>query len=140
MKRRLFIPYPLLRLAVALGFTLLTTIILVQSSSQPMMGPPAPPGKPTLEREILLTLAHIAAFMLLVTLWYYALLPVLPFQRALFVAVAFTLIYGVLTELAQSFVPDRQVSLFDIAVNWSSAAMTGWWIARGEGARDNTPQ
>jgi VanZ family protein len=115
---------PLLRYFPAIAFTLLCTVMLVQSSSQPMVGPPAPPGEPDLMREILLTFGHIGAFSGVVSLWCWALLPALSLRRALFVAVGFALIYGGLTEFAQSFVPDREVSLFDLAVNWTTTAIT----------------
>ena len=55
----------------------------------------------------------------LVMLWWWALSTSLAEPRALFVAVGFALIFGVMTEVAQSAVPDREVSLFDLAVNWS---------------------
>lgn len=111
-----------------MGFTLLTTVLLVQSSSQPIVGPPAPPGAPDLKREIELTIGHIVVFTTLVGLWWWALLPDLPSERALFVAVGFALIYGVITELAQSVVPDREVSFYDVAVNWCSTALAAWLI------------
>lgn len=107
------------RLALAPGWTLLVTVLLVQSSSQPLVGPPAPPGPPDLRREIELTMGHIAAFLPLVTLWWWALLPFLPSPRAIFVAAGFALVFGVLTELAQTAVADRQASLYDLAINWS---------------------
>lgn len=124
------VTHPLFRHALALGFTLFTTVLLVQSSSKPMVGPPAPPGAPDLKREIELTIGHIVAFGTLVSLWWWALLPDFPSKRALFVAVGFALIYGVITEIAQSAVPDREVSLFDVAVNWSTTALTAYWIVR----------
>jgi VanZ family protein len=46
------------------------------------------------------------------------------------VAVGFALIYGIITEVAQSFVPDRQVSLFDLGVNWSTTLLTAFALNR----------
>jgi VanZ family protein len=117
------------RWALALGFTLLSTVMLVQSSARPIVGPPAPPGPPDLQREILLTLGHVVVFFILVVLWWWALRPGRPSARALFVAVGFALIFGVLTELAQTLLPDRQASLFDLAVNWSVTIGTASLIA-----------
>ena len=116
------------RRAVALGFTLLTTVMLVQSSSHPIVGPPAPPGAPDLKREIELTIGHVVVFTSLVGLWWWAFLPDLPSRRALFVAVGFALIYGVITELAQTAVPDREVSLYDVVMNWCSTALAATFI------------
>jgi VanZ family protein len=110
---------PFVRYALAFAWTLLVTVMLVQSSSQPVVGPPAPPGAPDLTREIELTIGHIITFFVLVVLWWWALEPRLKGPRALFVAVGFALIFGVITELAQSIVPDREASLFDLAVNWT---------------------
>jgi VanZ family protein len=124
------ITHPFFRRTLALSFTLLTTVLLVQSSSKPILGPPAPSGHPDLMREIELTFGHIVAFGTLVSLWWWALVPNLPSQRALFVAVGFALIYGVITELAQSAVPDREVSLFDVAVNWCTTALTAVTIVQ----------
>lgn len=118
------VSHPMVRRLVALTFTLLATIMLVQSSSQPMLGPAAPPGPPDLKREMELTTGHVVVFSSLVILWWWALLPNLPFGSALFVAVGFALIFGVVTELAQSVVPDRQLSLFDIGVNWTTTLLT----------------
>ena len=111
------------RIALAFGWTILVTIMLVQSSGQPMVGPPAPPGQPSLTRELELTAGHVVTFFVLVVLWWWALSSSLTEPRALFVAVGFALIFGILTEFAQSAVPDRQVSLFDLAVNWSVTIM-----------------
>jgi hypothetical protein len=86
--------HSMVRRGLALCFTVLTTVLLVQSSSHPIVGPPAPPGAPDLKREIVLTIGHIVAFASLVVLWWSALLPDLPSRRALFVAVGFALIYG----------------------------------------------
>lgn len=122
--------HPLIRYSLTIAFTLLCTVVLVQSSSQPIIGAPAPPGHPDLKREIELTLGHIIGFSLLVILWSWAFVAHLPLKRALFVAVGFALIYGLITEFAQSFVPDRQVSLYDIAVNWTTTAVAAFIVRR----------
>ena len=111
------------RLALAFAWTILVTVMLVQSSGHPMVGPPAPPGEPSLTRELELTAGHVVTFFVLVVLWWWSLSSSLSEPRALFVAVGFALIFGILTEVAQSAVPDRQVSLFDLAVNWSVTIM-----------------
>src|SRR5687767_13665029 len=90
---------PAARWALAIVYTLLVTVLLVQSSSQPIVGPPAPPGMPDLKREIELTLAHIVVFSALVVVWWWALLTVLPTHRAIFVTLTFVLAFGVITEV-----------------------------------------
>ena len=102
------------RQAVALAYTALLTVMLLQSSSHPYVGPAAPPGAPDPTRELLLTSAHIIGFALLVILWWKAFAPS---PRALLMSVLVALILGVVTELLQNFVPDRSASLFDLATN-----------------------
>lgn len=116
---------PAARWTVALVYTLFVTVLLVQSSSQPVVGPPAPPGAPDLRREIELIAGHVVVFAVLVVVWWWALSAILPVTRAMFVTLGFALIYGVITELAQVAVADREPSLFDVAVNWTVTVATG---------------
>lgn len=118
------------RAGLALVYTLLMTVALLQSSSRPLIGPPAPPGPPDLGREILLTSGHIVGFALLTLLWWWALRAWQPVMHALFAAAAFALIFGLITELAQNFVPDRSASTFDLATNWLVTLVTAWAIHR----------
>jgi len=110
----------------ALAWTALVTLVLVQSSSQPVVGPAAPPGPPTLEREILLTSGHIVAFSILTFLWWWALLTISP--RPLLHAILIGLALGIVTEWAQTLVPDRSASLFDMATNIVVIGLTAWVI------------
>lgn len=116
------------RWCYALAYTALVTVMLVQSSSQPIVGPPAPPGPPDLLRELELTMGHIVAFAGLVVLLWWALVALLPTPRALFVAVSFAIIFGLMTEVAQTLVADRQASLFDLAVNWTVTVFVSTYI------------
>jgi VanZ family protein len=108
---------PLTWQIAALVYTALLTLLLLQSSSQPIVGPAAPPGPPDLGREILLTSGHIVGFALLVLVWWWALSITSNFSRALVLTVVISLTLGIVTELLQNFVPDRSSSLFDLAVN-----------------------
>lgn len=121
----------------ALAYTLLVTVLLVQSSSQPIIGPAAPPDPPDLERELMLTLGHVVSFSGLVVLWWWAILALLPPPRALFVSVGFAIVFGLLTEMAQTLVGDRQASLFDLAVNWTSTVFVATVIL--ERVRERRP-
>jgi VanZ family protein len=120
--------HPLARWSAALGWTALVLVLLLQSSSQPIIGPAAPPGDPPLEREILLTAGHVVAFAGLTTLWWWALSLHTGPQRSLLLAVMVALLIGVLTELAQAAVPDRAASWFDIGVNVLVTLATAWRI------------
>lgn len=118
--------HPTLRFVYALVWTALVTLLLVQSSSHPVVGPAAPLGQPSLEREILLTSGHIIAFSILTFLWWWALLRIS--QHPLTMAIVIGLILGIVTEWAQSFVPDRSASLFDLATNIVVIGVTAWLI------------
>lgn len=115
---------------MALGWTALLLVMLLQSSSQPLLGPAAPPGPITLEREILLTIGHIVGFAVLTVLWWWALLPRSSHERALVLAVMVALVIGTFTELAQASVPDRVASVYDLVVNTLAVLVTAWVIRR----------
>jgi len=121
---------PALRLVCALGWTALVLILLLQSSSEPVIGPSAPPGQPTLAREILLTTGHIVGFGLMTALWWWALITLLPARSALTGAIIIALVVGVTTEMAQAALPDRTPSLFDLAVNVVATLATARGIQR----------
>jgi VanZ family protein len=121
---------PALRWFAALAWTALLLLTLLQSSSQPVIGPPAPPGDPSLERELLLTLGHIIGFAGLTLVWRWALADVLAPRRALWLAVLIALLLGICTELAQAAVPDRAASGFDLMVNGLAALTVGGWLSR----------
>lgn len=119
-----------LRWLVALAWTVLVTVLLVQSSSEPVVGPAAPPGDPTLGRELMLVAGHVVAFSVLTALWWWAAQTMMPASRALFVAVVVAMVVGGLTEVAQMAVSDRSASLLDLGVNWVVAAVTARYLYR----------
>jgi VanZ family protein len=119
---------PILRHVLALAWTLLATVLLVQSSSQPVVGPAAPVGAPDLIREIQLTIGHIVVFSILVFLWWWAARVYLPSKRALFAAVVFAAMFGLITEAAQTFSANRSPSLYDLVVNWLVITLTAIWL------------
>jgi VanZ family protein len=121
--------YPVWRWLCALAWTALLLVVLLQSSSQPVIGPPAPPGDPPLEREILLFGGHVVGFGGLTWLWWQALRLALRPRLALLLAVAIALALGSVTELAQAIVPDRAPSWFDLATNWLVTLVTAGRIA-----------
>lgn len=113
--------HPILRRLYALTWSTLITVALVQSSTQPVVGPAAPPGDPDPLRELLLNAAHLVAFSTLTTLWWWAFAPSVPLKRALTLALGIALTLSLVTELLQSLVPDREVSLLDMLMNALSA-------------------
>ena len=126
---------PALRWVYALAWTALLLVLLLQSSSQPVIGPAAPPGKPTLAREILLTSGHLIGFGVLTVLWWRALVTKQSARVALIGAVVISLALGVMTELAQATIPDRMASLFDVAANSIVTVATAWAIFRANNSQ-----
>ncbi len=120
---------PALRRLAALAYTALLLVLLLQSSAQPLLGPPAPPGPPPLERELLMSAGHLAGFALLTFIWRWALGPTVSDRRALGAAVSLGLALAVVTEAAQTAIPDRSASLLDLAANLLAVAVTAWAIA-----------
>ena len=120
--------HPLLRYIYAMGYTAVLLVILLQSSSQPVVGPSAPAGDPSMEREIMLIAGHVVGFSLLPLLWWWAFEAYLSFKQALIVAVVIALFIGAFTEIAQADIPDRSASWFDLAVNWGMTMITAFII------------
>lgn len=117
------------RVVVAIVYSALLTLVLVQSSANPLLGPAAP-REFELWWEILLTLGHLVGFSLLVVVNWSALATVTTSRRALITAVIFACLLGLISELLQSFVPDRSASLFDLACDWGVAFVTGYLLHR----------
>ncbi len=122
--------HPALRWLYALGWTALALVALLQSSSQPVIGPAAPPGPPSLERELLLAFGHVVVFSILTALWWWALSTVLNPRAALALAVLIALVMGTLTEIGQASMPDRSASWEDLTVNVVVTCLTAWRIRR----------
>lgn len=106
----------------------LLTLVLLQSSAQPVVGPVAP-KEFNLGWEILLTTGHVVGFSLLVAAIWWALCPPAPLRWTLIVAMLIAFVLGLTTEILQSIVPDRSASLFDLGVNWGVALLTARYIA-----------
>ena len=77
--------------------------------------------------------AHFTVFAIFFALWYFALERTLPAGRALWLALAVTLVLGTATEVLQGVVPGRRVSAFDLVANWAGAlgstAMIRAWLS-----------
>ena len=105
----------ILRWLYAILWTLILLVLLLQSSGQPVVGPPAPPGDPSPSRELLFTFGHFLGFTILPFLWWRVFS--LYSDHAMLYAVGVALIMSFSTEYLQSFVPDRSASIFDLTVN-----------------------
>lgn len=121
--------YRFLRIVVAIVYLAVLTLILLQSSAHPYLGPSAPPEF-NLAWEMLMTASHLTCFGLLVLVIWSALITVTTSNRALVVAVIFACSLGLVTELLQMLVPDRGASLFDLACDWGVAFLVAYAIHR----------
>ncbi len=119
-------PRPL-RWMIAIGYTALITLVLEQSSAQPVVGPAAPKAFDPVW-DAALTGCHIIGFGLLVMLLWSALNKPGHWRWALIVTVVFAVIFGFVTEVVQTLVPDRSSSWSDLLVNWGVSLAVGYWI------------
>lgn len=119
-----------LRLFVALAYTMLIFVILVQPQAQPVIPTGIPAGPPSWEREAFFSTLHLIGFGTLAALWWWVWEAVTP-QYALAVAALIAITIGMVTEGLQSFVPDRGVQLIDIGANLMGVllalALIRWW-------------
>ncbi len=111
-----------LRTTLAVAWTLLVCLLLLQPGKDPLIGPAAA-GDHDDFGLLVLHLGHFVAFAVMTWLWWRALLALRP---ALFIA----LLCGALTELAQLYVPDRGLSALDLALNGSGALLVAAWLHR----------
>lgn len=118
----------LIRYGAAILWATLATIALLQSSTQPVLGPPAPAEPPDLFREIVLTSLHVLTFMIFSALWWWAFVATLPSRRAVILTAIIAISLGTITEYAQIYVPDRSATLTDLAANYIAVLMTLWWL------------
>jgi VanZ family protein len=119
----------LLRSAVAVAYTALLSVLLLQSSARPLVGPVAPRDF-NLVWEILLTLGHLAGFGLLTGICAWAFSALSPYRRSIVIALIFACAFGLVTEALQTLVPDRSVSWFDLLCNWGISVGVAVWLWR----------
>jgi VanZ family protein len=118
----------LLRCLIAISYTLILTITLIQPSRTPLIGPAAPPGPPDATREAILTFMHLIGFALLMSSLWWAFESLTTPQRALWITLAFALILSPLSELLQTLVPGRGASWGDWVTNTMSTLVSGLLI------------
>ena len=113
-----FMQQPIFRFVYAVMWTTWAMVLLLQSSEEPVVGPPAPPGDPNPGRELLLHAGHAVVFVGMMILWWWVFCVVSPHKRALIIALTAVLVIGGITEGFQWLVPSREPSLDDLAMNW----------------------
>jgi VanZ family protein len=125
------VPRPL-RWLMIIGYTALMTLLLEQSSGQPMIGPAAPKAFDPVW-DALLTGCHFVGFGLLVLLLWSALAVPAHWRWALIMTVLFALMFGLVTEIVQTLVPDRSSSWSDLLVDWGITLAVAYWIRHAAG-------
>ncbi len=125
----------ILRGSLALGWTALLCLLLLQPEADPLLDLGIPEGENTLLRELAFGAVHLAAFAFTCSLWAWALVARFNLQASVLAAVAISLALGCFTELAQSYTPDRHASWLDIGANIAGTLMAARVISsRGEAA------
>ncbi|MEO0564559.1 MAG: VanZ family protein [Chloroflexota bacterium] len=115
MFRSLLLPHTI-RWGVATIYTAGVLVYLLQQPGTPAVEVVAPVAAPDWQREITFTIGHILGFGGLFVVWWAALHPHIS-QRAIISAVVIAMTVGILAEVLQSRIPDRNASLYDIAMN-----------------------
>ena len=152
------------RSVLAVAWTLLVCLLLLQPGRDPLVGPAAA-GDHSPPVVLLLNLGHFLCFAVMTWLWWRALAQIrstsvrcwcrtrprragllalasllqlsmrywllaLPPALLLCVGGLIALNLGLLTELAQTFVPDRGLSALDLALNAGGALLVAFWLRR----------
>jgi len=123
--------HPVVRTLLAVGCAVFITILLVQPSGNPAIGPAAPPGAPPPDREALLVLGHFCVFAALTLLWWWAVEHYMTTREAIATALIIALVMGTSTEFLQANIPDRTTSLVDMSANIVASVATIFLIQVG---------
>lgn len=110
------------RVTLAVAWTLLVCLLLLQPGRDPLIGPAAA-GDHDAFGLFVLHLGHVVSFAVMTWLWQRALAALRP-------ALGIALACGLLTELAQIYVPDRGLSALDLALNAGGALLVAAWLRR----------
>lgn len=119
-----------LRWVIAIVWTIFLSIILVQSESQPIINTGVQPEPPTLQRELVFLTAHLIAFGVTCTVWFWAWFGHLSLSKSLIFGIGCAIIIGSVTEYLQTYAPDRNPSLIDFLANWVGALFIAYMIWR----------
>lgn len=115
---------PPARWSLAIGWTLLLTVLLLQPEADPLIDLGLPGGQ-SLWREILFSALHLLAFALTCVLWFWTLRSALPTRTSLFAAATIAVALGISTEALQSLTLDRHSSAIDFLANIGGVAIAG---------------
>ncbi|MCY3867548.1 MAG: VanZ family protein [Chloroflexi bacterium] len=109
------------RWTLAIGWTLLLTLFLLQPEAEPLIDLGLPRGESTLQRELFFSALHLLAFALTCFIWFWTIHSALTLGRRLLAAVLIAISLGIVTEALQSLTLDRHASLIDLIANIAGA-------------------
>ncbi len=122
--------YSPIRLSVAIAWSLLLTLLLLQGEADPVIDLGIPRGENTLARELIFSLVHLLAFGATCVLWFWALPHPWILRKRLFAAGLISIALGIATEFMQTYTLDRHASLIDLAANIGGALIAARIIWR----------
>ena len=119
-----------LRIALALGWSALLTLLLLQGEADPLIDLGLPRGDNTLARELAFSALHLLAFAVTCACWHWALRSAARPRRALLAACVIAIALGVATEILQTYTLDRHASWLDLAANIGGVLLAARWLRR----------
>lgn len=106
-----------LRWLIALAWSALLTVLLLQGEADPVIDLGLPRGDNTLARELAFSAVHLLAFGFTCLCWFWALSADARPKTSLLAAVFIAIALGCSTEFLQTTTLDRHFSLLDLAAN-----------------------
>lgn len=125
-----FSPPTPLRVALALCWSALLTLLLLQGEADPVIDLGLPRGDNTLARELAFSTLHLLAFGVTSGCWFWALSRAANPRRALLAACVIAIALGVSTEILQTYTLDRHASWLDLAANIGGTLIVAQVIRR----------
>lgn len=128
-----FIQHSAIRWLLAILWSLLLTLFLLQPEADPLIDLGLPRGDSSIQREIFFSALHLLAFALTCLVWFWALRGRFNPRSSLMAAVFIAIALGIVTEALQSLTLDRHASLIDLIANIGGALIAARVISsRGE--------
>lgn len=119
-----------LRLLLALAWSVLLCILLLQGEADPLLDLGLPRGESGPLRELAFSALHLLAFTATGLCWHWASPRHWHLRRRLLWASLITGALGISTELLQSFTADRHFSWLDLLANAAGTALAAWLARR----------
>lgn len=125
-----FLNFAFVRWSIAILWSALLTLFLLQPEADPLIDLGLPQGENTLARELFFSALHLVAFGITCFWWFWALQRNLNIRASLLVACLLSFVLGGATESLQSFTFDRHASWLDLAANIFGTLIAAHFIWR----------